>query len=122
MTETLTREQARKAYQESGLDGFFPLTFERMAALRDTINHEMLEAALMDGTFHMAHPSRIRIHSEDCVELRCTSHYFDDREAVTFNADGFVGFAGWSDETNVQPILRGFIEWVEHQAELAELN
>jgi len=121
MTETLTREAARKAYAESGLD-YFPLTFERMSALRDAINSEMLAAGLMQGTFHMSHPSLIRMHGKRCAELRCTSYYFEDREAVTFNADGFVGFAGWADDTNVQPILRGFMQWVEHEAEVAELN
>lgn len=121
MTDKLTRDQAREAYKASGID-FFPLTHERMRALRDTINREMLAAALMSGTFHMSHPSLIRMHGNRCAELRCTSYYFENREAVTFNADGFVGFAGWADDTNVQPILRGFMEWVEHEAEVAELN
>ena len=121
MTEKLTREAARKAYAESGLD-YFPLTFERMSALRNEINSEMLAAGLMQGTYHMAHPSLIRVHGSKCAELRCVSYYFEDREAVTFNADGFVGFAGWADETNLQPILRGFLQWVDHEAEVAELN
>ncbi|WP_417261640.1 hypothetical protein [Celeribacter sp.] len=114
MAENLTREHVRKAYAESGLD-HFPLTFERMAVLRDVINSEMLAAGLMHGTYHMAHPSRIRIHGSNCSELRCVSYYFDDREAVTFNGDGFVGFAGWADETNVQPILRGFLKWIKEE-------
>lgn len=117
----LTREAARQTYGESGLADL-PLTLERMIALRDAINTEMLAAALMDGTCHMDHPSRIRIHGKRCAELRCSSHYFEGREAVTFNQDGFVGFAGWADDTNVQPILRGFLKWVEHEAEVAELN
>lgn len=121
MTQELSREVARQAYAESGLD-HFPLTFERMSALRDAINSEMLAAGLMRGTYHMAHPSKIRIRGNRCAELRCVSFYFEDREAVTFNADGFVGFAGWADEANVQPILRGFLKWVEHEAEVAELN
>ncbi|UTS79619.1 hypothetical protein [Phaeobacter piscinae] len=121
MTAKLTREAARKAYADSGLD-HFPLTLERMSGLRNAINSEMLAAGLMQGTYHMAHPSLIRVHGSNCVELRCVSYYFDDREAVTFNADGFVGFAGWADDTNVQPVLRGFLQWVEHEAEVAELN
>lgn len=121
MTEKLTREAARKAYADSGLDSF-PLTFERMLALRNAINSEMLAAGLMQRTYHMAHPSLIRVHGSKCAELRCVSYYFEDREAVTFNADGFVGFAGWADKTNLQPILRGFLQWVDHEAEVAELN
>lgn len=29
------------------------------------------------------------------------------------NCDGFVGFAGWADDTNVQPILTAFCAWVD---------
>ncbi|MFV1484541.1 MULTISPECIES: hypothetical protein [unclassified Phaeobacter] len=121
MAEKFTREAARQAYAESGL-AYFPLTLERMSALRDSINSEMLAAGLMKGTYHMAHPSKIRIHGNGCAELLCVSFYFEGREAVTFNSDGFVGFAGWADDANVQPILRGFLQWVEHEAEVAELN
>lgn len=44
--------------------------------------------------------------------IRVKSHYFDSREGVTFS-DDFVGFAGWADETNIQPILWAMIDWVE---------
>jgi hypothetical protein len=45
--------------------------------------------------------------------IRCRSFYFDDREVVTFNPDGFLGFAGWAADGNVQPILYGFVAWLE---------
>ena len=121
MAETLTREQARVAYMASGLQSR-PLDLQRLRALRDTINREMLSAALMDGTFHMAHPSFIRINGPRVAELRCLSYYFDDREAITFNPDGFVGFAGWADNQNVQPILRGFMAWVESESATPEAS
>ena len=114
----MTRNEVRYAYSEVGLS-VEPITFERMCALRDAINSEMLKAGLMDGTFHMKHPSKIRVHSEKVAELRCQSHYFDDREAVTFNEDGFVGFAGWADDENIQPILAGFLQWVSDEAAAA---
>lgn len=112
MRETLTRDQAREIYRSSGLHDFIPLTHERMRNLRDTINREMLDAALMDGTFHMEHPATIKVRGSRAAELRCRSYYFDDREAVTFNDSGFVGFAGWADDFNVEPILSGFCRWV----------
>jgi len=117
----LNRDQARKRYEEADLS-FFPLTLERMTALRDSINDEMLKAGLMGGTLHMKHPSNIEIHKNGCALLRCKSHYFEEREAVTFNEDGFIGFAGWADDSNVQPILLGFLAWVKHEEDVAELN
>lgn len=40
------------------------------------------------------------------------AHYFEGRQGVTFEP-GFVGFAGWSDDENVQPILKATVKWVE---------
>lgn len=44
--------------------------------------------------------------------LRVSGFYFQGREAVSFNPDGYVGFAGWADDTSVQPFLRAFIRWL----------
>lgn len=44
--------------------------------------------------------------------LRVSGFYFQGREAISFNEDGFIGIAGWADDTNVQPFLRAFHKWV----------
>lgn len=44
--------------------------------------------------------------------LRVSGFYFQGREAISFNEDGFIGIAGWADNTNVQPFLRAFYRWV----------
>ena len=113
----MTRSEARYAFTQSGAADR-PISLERMCALRDAINKEMLASGLMDGTLHMKHSSAIKTHGDSAADLRCEAHYFEDREAVTINPDGFVGFAGWADDTHVQPILRGFMNWLhaENQA------
>ena len=45
--------------------------------------------------------------------LRVDGRYWQGREAVSFNADGHIGFAGWADDQNVQPFLRGFMRWLK---------
>jgi len=45
------------------------------------------------------------------------SHYFQGREAISFNRDGFVGFAGWADSTNVLPFIRAFVRFVDYLKE-----
>ena len=45
--------------------------------------------------------------------LYMSSHYFQNRECVSFNRDGFVGFAGWADDGNSNPIRRAFLEWCD---------
>lgn len=44
--------------------------------------------------------------------LRVSGFYFQGREAISFNEDGFIGIAGWADDTNVKPFLRAFGKWV----------
>lgn len=48
--------------------------------------------------------------------LYVNSHYFERRECISFNADGWIGFAGWADQGNTNPILRAFIEWCDQLA------
>lgn len=52
-----------------------------------------------------------------CCFLYVNSHYFERREAISFNRDGFIGFAGWADIGNTNPLLRGFLKWCDYLAE-----
>lgn len=52
-----------------------------------------------------------------CYFLYMNSHYFTQREAISFNRDGFIGFAGWADQGNTNPLLRGFLKWCDYLAE-----
>ena len=45
--------------------------------------------------------------------LYLNSCYFTRRECISFNPDGFIGFAGWADQGNTNPILRAFLEWCD---------
>lgn len=49
--------------------------------------------------------------------LYMNSHYFTRREAISFNKDGFIGFAGWADQGNTNPLLRAFLRWCDYLAE-----
>lgn len=48
--------------------------------------------------------------------LYMNSHYFTRREAISFNENGFIGFAGWADQGNVNPLLRAFLHWCDYLA------
>lgn len=52
--------------------------------------------------------------------LYVNSHYFERRECISFNADGWIGFAGWADQGSTNPILRAFIEWCDALAATKE--
>lgn len=46
------------------------------------------------------------------IIVKCDNYSF--REGISFNKDGFIGFAGWSDKDNVRPFLDAFEEWVDY--------
>lgn len=54
--------------------------------------------------------------------LYVNSHYFERREAISFNRDGFIGFAGWADQGNTNPLLRAFLKWCDYLAEGEEAD
>ena len=52
--------------------------------------------------------------------LYVNSHYFTRRECISFNSNGFIGFAVWADQQNLNPILRAFLKWCEYLAKIGE--
>lgn len=115
----ITREEARQAFEVAGLT-YLALTPESMKRLRAIVNDHMKYSGAIKGTYRCKLRGVVKeTRAGRYAELRCKSYYFNDREAITFNTDGFIGFAGWADQGNVQPILKGFVEWVKEAAALA---
>ncbi|MBD9539963.1 hypothetical protein IB276_10920 [Ensifer sp. ENS04] len=115
----MTRDEARAAWAAAGLT-YADLTLGRLQDLRDLIGAEMKVSGLFvpsnrtGGTYRMHSKIDAGIGLDGWrAGLQCRAYYFKNREAVTFNGNGFIGFAGWSDETNVQPILSGFMKWLD---------
>jgi hypothetical protein len=68
------------------------------------------------------------VYKEDGSLLKChfmvdgcvdgEKPYFRRREAISFNTqdikgDGFIGFAGWSDNRNVMPFINSFSRFIK---------
>lgn len=45
--------------------------------------------------------------------LFINSHYFTQRECISFNKDGFIAFCGWADDRNTKPVIEAFTEWCD---------
>jgi len=105
----MTNDEVREVFAKSGLD-YSILSHINLERLRYLINSEMVESRLFNGEYRCDR----KIHLEPkWAGLTCSSDYFEEREAVSFNRDGFIGFAGWASSKNVQPILDGFVLWVK---------
>lgn len=110
----MTRDDARAAFKGLGIS-CEEVTVKMLVDLRDRLDGSLRSSGLIDGTYRMRKlPPRWKgVPGAHWVALTCRSRYFANREAVTFNTNGFVGFAGWADDDNVAPILTAFVEWVD---------
>lgn len=110
----MTREEARTHWSKSGLT-YEVLGYANLRSLRSGINKSMISSAVIGNTMRAKQRFTLRDDGpkRKWADLRCRAYYFEDRQAITFEPDGFVGFAGWSDDENVKPILTAFCAWVD---------
>lgn len=45
--------------------------------------------------------------------INIAGSYFDQRDGIRFNEDGYIGFCGWADGSNKLPILKAFNKWID---------
>lgn len=112
MGEKLTRDQAREAWAASGLS-YADLTPDNLEALRRGINAHLRVSRPIRG-FCARGKARLELRASQVswADIRCSAYYFTDRQAVTFEPTGFIGFAGWASDENVAPILSAFMGWL----------
>lgn len=60
---------------------------------------------------------QLKANKFDNAYLTVKGTYFDNREAISFNTDGFIGFAGWAGTKNTQPFINGFVKWCDKLTE-----
>ena len=88
--------------------------------LVEIINFVLVQYPELPHTFYemINFDEQVKVyHSPKAVEITVNSDYFNGREAITFNSDGFIGFGGWSDDYNVRPFVLAFLIWVDEVAE-----
>lgn len=115
----MTSEQTRELFSGKGL------TYENIAegdicVLVILLNKHVKQAnkagTMSTNTMRMCQKINSKYSSNGSVKECClflNSHYFIQREAIRFNPDGFIGFAGWTDNGNKSPLIKAFAEWVE---------
>lgn len=119
--ESITREEARKLFADYIFD-YSDVTANDIYMLEALIGiklAEFNEENLLQ--MHLARRAsdapKIKVGKNigqtiESAFIRVDSDHFKGREAISFNPDGFIGFAGWADDGNVQPFLRAFVLWV----------
>ncbi|MEC2403333.1 hypothetical protein ABES35_16845 [Bacillus subtilis] len=119
----MTSEEARNYFVQKGLS-YEDITEGDICALVMLLNKHVKQAVKANkmsvDTMRMSQKIKSKYKTNgtlECCYLYINSHYFTQREAISFNPDGFIGFAGWADSGNTQPLIDAFIEWVDYLSE-----
>lgn len=103
-----TRDAARAAIREQGIH-HRNVTLEDLESLHQCIDARMKASGNYRGTY--------RMNPEVGPFMSCQTDQWERREAISFNSDGFIGFAGWADDKNIIPVLEGVQDWLEVMAQ-----
>lgn len=122
ITAVCSNDEAREYFKAKGLS-YDDITEGDILALVLLLNKHYKAANKDDETsvcsMHLSRKINIKRKSNGSIIscfLYVNSHYFTQRECISFNPDGFIGFAGWADQGNTNPILRAFLEWCDSLA------
>lgn len=109
----ITRDQAREYFTKCGLT-LNTITKPYFDDLRKRVNVKLKSSGIFRNSYAVNRKTKFKDSGKSLYAyIGCKSDYFSDREAVQFNTDGFIGFAGWADSVSVRPILEAFVEWCD---------
>lgn len=125
----MTRDQARAYFAECGLT-YADVTLEDLHYLKLLLDEQII----LERKRRAQSPCKPQywIRANDikhkftprgrlvCAFITGMGEYFSDREAISFNRDGYIGFCGAADSENEKPILAAFVEWCDWMAERKE--
>ncbi len=97
-------DHARQLIAEKGITSD-NVTHDQLLQLHRLIDQEMKNSGSYNGKYGM-NPTVNKY-------MTCHSDRWNEREAVSFNPDGFIGFAGWADSKNTRPILDAVEKWLD---------
>jgi len=99
------RDQARELIEKAGITSY-NVTSSQLQDLWRCLSVSLQESGNYNDTYEMNEPGSMEF-------MTCKTDQWDEREAVSFNRDGFIGFAGWADKKNIKPILQGVGDWLD---------
>ena len=118
-----SNDEARQYFKDKGLT-YSDITEGDILVLVGNLNKEIKKSnkagETSTDTMHLSKKIAIKKNRDGSIiscYLYMNSHYFTQREAISFNADGFIGFAGWADQGNTNPLLRAFLKWCDYLAD-----
>lgn len=114
-----TNDEARDYFKECGLS-YKDIMEGDILALVLLLNRELKKSNKIGetsvNTMSLSKKIDMKKNTNGSISscfLYLNSHYFTMREAISFNKGGFIGFAGWADDGNLNPLKRAFLAWCD---------
>lgn len=126
----MNTDQAREYFKPLTYDDLTEKNFNRLVAILTEVlgrwNRQVLEDRNEyghDNRYYMEiHPHKRfgrypgtrfvdKKYKEAFIMVKCDN--YSVRTGISFNKDGYIGFAGWADSDNVKPFIQAFKEWVD---------
>ena len=98
----MTNDEVRRHVSQAGITTD-NVTMIQLEKLHEELCKKLKESKCFRSTF--------RMNPKVSKFMTCKADYFESREAVSFNSDGFIGMAGWADSKNIKPIWEAVIAW-----------
>lgn len=124
MPYRIKAEKARKRFNDNF--NYSMLQDEHISHLRILVSHELIS---FNKEMRMSVKTPLK---KDTVtrktlglkfaKIEVNGSYFNGREAITFNENGFIGFAGWASDGNVKPFAIAFEKWLDWLDEVIEVK
>jgi len=116
----MNNDEARQYFKDKGLT-YECLNELSICLLINLINSEIIKFRNKDKDCCLRYVNNkynCKKHKDSFiwVDLSVKGTYFDNRQAISFERDGFIGFAGWASTINRQPFIDGFIKWCDKVA------
>ncbi len=102
----MTNDEIREAIAANGITTE-NVTQKQLMELHDRLSESLSGSDCFRGTFEM---NALEL-DENIKYMTCRADYFEEREAISFNRDGFIGMAGWASSKNLKPIQEAVIAW-----------
>jgi hypothetical protein len=119
----MTNDEARQYFKDKGLS-YQDVTIDDIRVLQIMLVASITESIKTDNKVNATTELKARLKNSKFTEtgkvrqcfIRVKSNYYFDRECVSFNPDGFIGFGGWADEHHLTPFRNAFIKWCDYLA------
>jgi len=123
----MNRDEARAYFQKNGLT-YQLLTEDDIRRLHVYVGYALQDYSINGGEHAVTRGMCVsKLYKKDIdvtvesglrfAEIHVDGSYFKRRPGITFNTDGFVGFAGEFDDQNVRPLLEAFCSWCDEVKE-----